>query len=309
MLYNDGSPSVGIYGKEVLRIKQNGIRKILFDLLLISLSGLLYALAFCWFYQPNAISIGGFTGISQILNHFFPVLPIGIATVLLNIPLFIIGVRIQGVKLLISSLYSMVLSSLLIDLVSGMYTFAPMDDLLLAGVFGGLLAGAAMGLQLKVGATTGGSELAARLLKYKFRHISVGRLCLFLDLAVIGLYALTFRHINNALYGVVSMYIFSLSMDFVIYGGTHAKMAYIISDESERIRQKLLEMNLGLTMVRSEGGLSGGEKRMILCAFKRAMIAPIKAAVTEIDPKAFVIVCEAHEVLGEGFGAYSPDEL
>lgn len=288
---------------------KNSVWKILSDLILITLSSLLYAVAFCWFYQPNAISVGGFTGISQIVHHFVPALPIGVTTVLLNIPLFLLGFRRQGFRLLLSSLYSMVMSSLLIDLVSGLHSFAPMDDLLLAGMFGGLLAGAAMGLQLRVGATSGGSELAARLLKYRFRHIPVGKLCLCVDLAVIGLYALTFRAITNALYGVVSMYIFSLSMDFVIYGGTHAKMAYIISDQGDAVRRRLLDMNLGVTVICGEGGWEGGEKRMLLCAFKRAMIAPIKTAVTEIDPKAFIIVCEAHEVLGEGFDAYSPDEL
>ena len=105
------------------------------------------------------------------------------------------------------------------------------------------------------------------------------------------------------------MYIFSLSMDFVIYGGTHAKLAYIISPKSEEIKDKLLEMNLGVTMVDSHGGWNGDEKQMIMCAFKRAQIAAIKKSVTNIDPAAFIIVCEAHEVLGEGFGKYSPDEL
>lgn len=290
-------------------IKKNDILKGIMNYLLISASCLLHSIVFCWFYQPNAISVGGFTGVAQILNHIFPVLPIGITTVILNVPLFMIGTRLQGLKLLLSSLYSMTLGSLLIDLISEVYTFPPMNDLMLASVFGGLLAGVAAGLQLRVGATTGGTELAARLLKYKFHHISVGKLCLMVDLSVITLYALTFQRINNALYGIVSMYIFSLAMDFVIYGGTHAKMAYIISDKNEEIRTRLLDMNFGVTMIDSQGGWNGDEKKMIICVFKRAQISPVKAAVTEIDPKAFIIVSEAHEVLGEGFGNYEPGEL
>jgi len=290
-------------------IIKNNILKCFRDYLLISVSCLLHSVVFCWFYQPNAISVGGFTGVSQILNYLFPALPIGITTVILNIPLFMIGTKLQGIKLLLSSLYSMTLGSLLIDLISEIYTFAPMDDLMLASVFGGLLAGAAAGLQLRVGATTGGTELAARLLKYKFHHISVGKLCLMVDLAVISLYALTFQKINNALYGIVSMYIFSLAMDFVIYGGTHAKMAYIISEKNEEIRKRLLDMNFGVTMINSQGGWNGDEKKMIICVFKRTQISHVKAAVTEIDPKAFIIVSEAHEVLGEGFGDYKPGEL
>lgn len=285
------------------------VLKYLLDYFLITLSDALYAFAFCWFYQPNAISVGGFTGISQVINFFLPVLPIGITTLVLNIPLFAIATKVQGIKLLLSSLYSTVISSVFIDLFSGIHSFSPMDDLLLAAAFGGVLAGIGVGMQLRVGATTGGTELAARLLKYKIRHISVGKLCFAVDIIVIIIYAFTFKKINNALYGIASMYIFSLSMDFVIYGGTHAKLAYIISPKSEEIKDKLLEMNLGVTMVDSHGGWNGDEKQMIMCAFKRAQIAAIKKSVTNIDPTAFIIVCEAHEVLGEGFGKYSPDEL
>ncbi len=285
------------------------VLKYLLDYFLITLSDALYAFAFCWFYQPNAISVGGFTGISQVINFFLPVLPIGITTLVLNIPLFAIATKVQGIKLLLSSLYSTVISSVFIDLFSGIHSFSPMDDLLLAAAFGGVLAGVGVGMQLRVGATTGGTELAARLLKYKIRHISVGKLCFAVDIIVIIIYAFTFKKINNALYGIASMYIFSLSMDFVIYGGTHAKLAYIISPKSEEIKDKLLEMNLGVTMVDSHGGWNGDEKQMIMCAFKRAQIAAIKKSVTNIDPAAFIIVCEAHEVLGEGFGKYSPDEL
>ena len=285
------------------------VLKYLLDYFMITLSDALYAFAFCWFYQPNAISVGGFTGISQVINFFLPVLPIGITTLVLNIPLFAIATKVQGIKLLLSSLYSTVISSVFIDLFSGIHSFSPMDDLLLAAAFGGVLAGIGVGMQLRVGATPGGTELAARLLKYKIRHISVGKLCFAVDIIVIIIYAFTFKKINNALYGIASMYIFSLSMDFVIYGGTHAKLAYIISPKSEEIKDKLLEMNLGVTMVDSHGGWNGDEKQMIMCAFKRTQIAAIKKSVTNIDPTAFIIVCEAHEVLGEGFGKYSPDEL
>ena len=114
---------------------------------------------------------------------------------------------------------------------------------------------------------------------------------------------------KNALYGIIAMYISSLTMDMVIYGSINAKMAYIISGRSEEILKALLEMNLGITLLEGRGGFSGDKKQVVLCAFKRSQIAPIKAAVTTIDPGAFIIVCEAHEVLGEGFGEYSPDSL
>ncbi len=267
-----------------------------------------YALGFNWFFQPNNLSIGGFTGIAQIINHFVPALPVGVTAILLNVPLFYLGFRRQGVKLLVSSLFAMVVGSLMVDGLAAAYTFQPMDPLL-ACIYGGVLLGVSMGLLLQVGATTGGTELAARLLKYHLRHLSIGRLCMTLDVLVILLYALTFRSLNNALYGIVAMYISGMAMDAVVYGSINAKMAYIISRDSQAVASRLLEMDLGVTLLNGRGAYTGDEKQVLLCAFKRSQIAAIKAAVIAIDPNAFIIVCEAHEVLGEGFGAYSQDSL
>ena len=269
----------------------------------------LYALCFNWFFQPNNISMGGFTGVAQIINRLFPVMPVGVTSIFLNIPLFTIGVRKQGLKLLVTSLSAMGISSLMIDGLDLLHTFQPMEEPLLACIYGGVLVGVSMGMLMTVGATTGGSDLAARLLKYRLRHLSIGKLCLGIDVAVICLYAITFRSVNNALYGIIAMYISSIAMDMVVYGSVNAKMAYIISSRSGEIARQLLSMNLGITLLDGQGGFSGDRKQVVLCAFKRNQIAAIKATVTAINPIAFIIVCEAHEVLGEGFGEYSPDSL
>ena len=287
---------------------KNSALRWLYEYGIITLGCALYALCFNWFFQPNNISMGGFTGVGQIINHLVPAIPIGIMSIVLNVPLFYIGVRKQGVKLLISSLYAMTIGSLMLDGLAAVYTFQPMEPLL-ACVYGGVLLGISMGLMLMMGATTGGTELAARLLKYRLRNLSIGRLCLMIDVTVICCYALTFRSVNNALYGIIAMYISSLAMDAVIYGSVNAKIAYIISNSSDEIAQKLLKMDLGITLLDGKGGFSGDRKQVVLCAFKRSQIAAIKAAVTAIDPSAFIIVCEAHEVLGEGFSEYTPDSL
>lgn len=286
----------------------NPVLRHLYEYGVITLGCAIYALSFNWFFAPNNISMGGFTGVSQILNRFFPILPIGVTSIILNIPLFYIGVRKQGVKLLISSLYAMSVGSLMIDGLAMLHTFSPMEPML-ACVYGGVTLGVSMGLMLMVGATTGGTELAARLLKYKLRNLSIGRLCLSIDVTVIFLYALTFRNVNNALYGIVAMYISSLAMDTVVYGSVNAKIAYVISSHSAEIAKTLLSMDLGVTLLDGRGGYSGDPKQVVLCTFKPSRIAAIKSAVTQIDPSAFIIVCEAHEVLGEGFGEYTPDSL
>ena len=268
---------------------------------LIVVGSAIYAVAFNWFFQPNHIAFGGLTGVAQILNYIWGALPVGVLTIVMNVPLFIIGI-------LFSSLFAMGASSLLVDLLASAYTFQPMEPLL-ASVYGGVLLGLSLGMMLLVNATTGGTELLARLLKYRFRHLPIGRLCLAIDLTVICAYALVFRNLDNALYGLVALYISTIVMDMVIYGSRTAELAYIISDHSGQIAQDLLNLEMGITILDGTGGFSGNEKKVILCAFKRHQIAVVKAHVTDIDPNAFIIVCQAHEVLGEGFGIYDKNSL
>ena len=284
------------------------IRHILKDFTLITLGCLLYAVAFNWFFLPNGLTLGGFTGAAQTINHLLPALPIGILTIVMNIPLFIAGARKIGLGLLLSSLYAMVASSLLLDLVGGLFVFQPMEHLL-ACIYGGLLLGVSIGVQLLANATTGGTELLARLLKLRFHHLSMGRLCLICDGVVVCLYALVFQNIHNALYSIIAIYLSSRAIDLVIYGSRTAELAYIISGKSDRIAQGLLDLNLGVTLLPATGGFSGDPKQVVLCAFKRSHITRIKALIHEMDPHAFLIVCQAHEVLGEGFGDYSQESL
>lgn len=277
--------------------------------LMITLGCILYAVGVNWLFQPNHIVMGGATGVAQIINHFVPALPVGVLIILLNIPLFVVGIRVQGLKILVSSLYSMTVGAVLIDLFAAWFTFPPIENTLVACLFGGVILGVSMGMQLMAGATNGGTDLGARLLKYKLPHVSIGKLCLVMDAVVVCGYALAFRSVEAALYGVLTMYVCSVAMDAVVYGGSAAKMAFIISRKSEEIRKTLLNLELGVTMLDGRGGWNQTRTDVILCAFRQSRIASIKAAVMEIDPSAFLIVSNAHEILGEGFGVYSKDAL
>jgi len=275
---------------------------------LITVSSLLYALCFNWFFRSNNIAFGGFTGISQVINALVPVVPVGVLTIVMNVPLFIIGIKKMGFGILFSSLYAMASGSLLVDAMNSVVQFDPMDPLL-ASIYGGVLLGLSLGLMLLVNATTGGTELLARLLKFRFRHMSMGKLCLGIDLAVIATYAAVFKSINNALYGIIALYISTIVMDMVIYGSRTAELAYIISDKSAEIVRKLLDLEMGVTVLEGRGAYTGNNKQVILIAFKRHRVALVKSLVMEIDPLAFVIVTQAHEVLGEGFDIYTNDSL
>ena len=284
-----------------MKLQTATLRKGLRAVLLITLAALIYALSFVWCFDPNGIAFGGITGLAQIVNRLFPAAPVGVTVIVLNIPLFILGWKLIGGKLLVSSLYAMFISSVFIDLLTPLYDWQPMEPLL-ACIFGGLLMGASLGVVFLQGATTSGTDLAARLLKLKFKWLPMGKLLMGVDLAVIVLVALFFRNLNPALYGLVALYISTLAMDGILYGLDNAKVAYIISDHNDEISSAIVQdLDRGVTILHGQGAYTGAEKQVLMCAFKQREIAAIKAAVKDIDPDAFLIVCNAHEVLGDGF--------
>lgn len=285
------------------------LKQHLLAFLLITAGSIVFAVGFVWFFQPNEIASGGLTGLAQIINHLFPSIPVGITVIVLNIPLFALGLKFIGGKLLLGSLYAMLISSVIIDLLTSSINWKPMDPIL-ASIFGGMAMGLSVGMVLSAGATTGGTDLLARLLKLKFQWLSMGKLLLVIDLVVIVLVALVFRTLNTMFYGLIALYISSLVMDGVLYGMNTAKVAYVISDHNEEICAMLVHtMDKGVTILHGQGAYSGTDKRVLLCAFKQREIAAIKAAVKAIDADAFLIVCDAHEVLGEGFRAYKKDDV
>ena len=284
-------------------------RNVLTQYLIITASCALYAVGFNWMFDPNHISVGGFTGLGQIINYLLPGLPIGTIVIILNVPLFVLGWRFIGKDFLFSSIYATAVSSLMIDGLAAVHTFKPMEPIL-ACLYGGVIIGVSCGIMLREGATTGGTDLIARLLKLRFGHLPMGTLVMAVDLVVIALAALAFHSLSSALYGLVSLYISSLVIDRVLYGLDNAKVAYIISDRpQEIIRSISTELDRGVTILRGAGAWSGEAKDVLMCAFKQKQIVALKRAVKETDPSAFLIVCDAHEVLGQGFHSYHQHDL
>lgn len=275
---------------------------------IITLGAVIYALAFDWFVAPNQIAMGGVTGLAQIVNALVPVLPVGVLSILVNVPLFLAGWRLLGGRLLVSSLYAMAVSSLAIDVIAWMHTFPPMDPIL-ATLYGGAGMGVGLGLLFSQGATTGGTDIIGKLLKLKFPWLPIGKLVMIPDMVVVILAAVVFGTVNAALYGLIQMYLLSKVMDMILYGWDTSRVAYIITDRWEETVQGLLDMNRGVTLLQGKGAYTGAEKQVLLVAFRQREIVPIKRMLREIDPKAFFIVCDAHEILGEGFGDYQKEEI
>ena len=276
---------------------------------IITLGSVIFSLAFDWFFAVNQVAMGGVTGLAQIINLLVPQMSVGLLAFLLNVPLFLAGWKFIGFHLLASSLFSMAVSSFAIDAIAALHTFAPMDPML-ACLCGGALMGFGLGLVFSQGATTGGTDIVARLLKLKFPWLPMGKLVLVPDGVVLTLAALVFGRVETALYGAVALFVMSKAMDTVLYGMDTSKVAYIISDCWRQLADRLMEeQNRGVTILRGQGAYTGQDKQVLMIAFKQKEITEIKRMVHDTDPNAFFIVCDAHEVLGEGFGEYKKEEL
>lgn len=279
------------------------------DYIWIALGSVLYSVSFDWFYVPNQIGFGGLTALGMILNHFSSAIPIGAVVLVLNIPLFLLGWKFLGGHTLVSSLFAMTATSVLVDLIAALYIFPPMDPML-ASIFGGVTLGISLGMIFSKGATTGGTDLTARLLKIPFAWLPIGRLLLVVDLAMLLAVSVAFRSMESGMYGIISLYISTLVMDGVLYGMDRSKVAYIVTSKPQAIAGEIdKQLDRGATFLHGEGSFSREEKLVLMCAFKQKQIVPLKALIHELDPEAFLIVCDAHEVMGQGFRRYQKNGL
>ena len=276
---------------------------------IITVGSVLFALSFDIFFASNQVAMGGITGLAQVINAVLPQFSVGMLAFLLNVPLFLAGWKFIGFHLLASSLFSLAVSSIAIDGIAALYTFPVMHSMLSC-----LCVFAMMGLGFCIvfsqGATTGGTDIVARLLKLKFPWLPLGKLMLVPDGVVLTLAAIAFGRVEAALYGAVAIFVSARVMDTVLYGLDTSKVAYIISDNWRRIADVLMEeQERGVTILRGQGAWTGAEKQVLMVAFKQKGIVEIKRTVHELDPQAFMIVCDAHDVLGEGFGDYQQEEI
>ncbi len=263
----------------------------------IALGSLIGAVAYPMFLVPNHIAPGGLTGLATVLNYLLQV-PVGMTSLVLNIPLFIIGYRSMGRVFALRSLIATIIFSVLIDLIP---LPALTHEPFLGALFGGVLLGAGLGLILRGGATTGGSDMVARMVHSCFQHISVGAILFFIDCCVVAM-AGFFIEVEYALYAFISLYASSKLIDVVMDGLTREKACYVISSQHELVKKELMEqLDRGVTVLTAEGGYSGEKRPVLLCVLSAQEVGRLKAIVRGADERAFVFISDAHEVLGEGF--------
>lgn len=273
----------------------------------ITLGCAIFALGFDLFLEPNDLNVGGMSGLAMVLRKLLGFGSIGVLTAMLNVPLFLLGAKKLGKKFLFGSLAGMLLSSMFIDLFAGIPK--PGTEILLDSLYGGLFVGAGLGLVFLAGATTGGSDIAAKLLRRRFRSASLGKVMLVIDLAIITLTGIVFQDLSRTLYSALPLAVSSVVMDQLLYGLDHSTVALIISERYMQV-SKAIEVRLdrGATVLAGSGSYTGKPRPVLMSAVRQRELPEIKAIVREIDPDAFVILLPAHQVLGEGFRR-TTDEL
>ena len=261
------------------------------------------ALSFPMFLVQHDIAPGGLTGIATILHYLFT-LPIGLTSLALNVPLFIMGYRLLGRVFAFRTLIATILFSLFIDWLP-VHPFPA--DILLSSVFGGVLMGIGLGLILRGSATTGGSDLIAKMIHAHFQHISVGVILFVIDFCVVVAAAFLITP-KAALYALICIFITARVIDMVVQGFERHKACYIITEYHETIKQKLMEnLQRGITILNARGGFSNADRPVLLCIISAQELARLKLIVRMEDENAFVFITAAHEVLGEGFDRLGGD--
>ncbi len=282
-------PKLGLFWKRFIKY------------LVIVAGSAIYAVGFQFFMYPNSIVSGGIVGVAMIINHFTQ-LPVGVLTIIFNIPLFIVAWRYFGMDFLIGSLAGMAVSSAFVDLFAVLGVSLTSDPML-ASIIGGVIKGIGLGAIYYVGATTGGVDIVAKMLRRKFPHLNFGTIILILDAVIITAYAVILSKYESAMYSVIAMFVVSKVIDLALYGIDNSSICYIISENSEELIRDIISghMRRGVTILEGEGAYSHHKKHVIMCVIKRTQIAELRRLVKNVDESAFFVVTDAKNVFGNGF--------
>ncbi|MEJ6950260.1 YitT family protein [Natronospora cellulosivora (SeqCode)] len=274
------------------------IKRTLFDYLGITVGAAIASLSLAVFLIPNRIAAGGLSGLSTII-FYMTGFPVGTMTLILNIPVFLAGLKVLGFSFGARTIYGMIMFSVFIDVFQS-FINPITTDLLLATIYGGIIGGLGLGIVFLSRGTTGGTDMIARLIHH-YTSLSVGQGLLLADGFVV-LMAGIFFNAEVALYAAIAIFINSKTIDLVQEGIDYKRAAFIISRKSDEIKNKVIkDLDRGVTIFKAKGGYTAEEKEVLYCIINRSELTKIKRLVYDIDNDAFVIISSVHEVLGEGF--------
>lgn len=284
-------------------------KTLLQDFLFFAVGSVLFAVSVNCFTAPNKIAPGGVTGLATVLNYLIGT-PIGTMLFLINVPIFIWAILELGYQLVGKTIVATLICSITIDTLSPVLPVYEGDHML-AALFGGVLEGVGLSMILVKGATTGGTDMVARLLERRLRHLSMGQLMLGVDAMVIVLAGFAYRSLESALYAFVVIFVSTRLIDSILYGadiGT-GKMLFIISSKNDEIANQIVSnLERGVTALKSRGLYSGRDGEALLCAVRKYEVSKITDIVHSVDENAFMIIGDAAEIKGEGFRKINREE-
>ncbi len=282
-----------------MKTHRSNIKDFFLDTLVFILGGVAFSVAVNCFLSKNNILNGGFTGIATVLNYLLNI-PIGTTIFIMNIPLFIIAFKKLGARFVKRTVWATLITSTLIDI--GVFLPVYKNDLLLSSIFGGALVGISLGIIFIRNATTGGVDIIAKLIQMKYPHISIGKSILIFDAVIVALGGIVYRNFESMLYASVVIFVSAQVLDYIIYGVSRGTMIMIVTEKSDEIRQMIInDFNRGVTVLKGQGGYSGNEKDVLLCACLDNQTQKFIKKIKSADEKAFFIVTQSKQILGEGF--------
>lgn len=281
-----------------------------YDYLMIIIGTGILSFGISCFYDPVGLVTGGFSGLAIIIKSITSrFIEGGIAlwfsNLALNIPVFILAYFLKGKKFIGKTLFGAAMLSVWLAIIPSIDIAE--GDYMIAAIFGGVCAGAGVGFVIRVGATTGGTDMVSALIQLKFRHYSIVQILQIIDGAVVVLGMFIFG-MRPTLYAIIGIVVQTRVSDLVIGGFNYSKAVYIITNEHEKVADSIMnDLDRGLTGLEARGMYTGTEKCVLFCVVSQKEIVKLKELVNEIDPHAFVIVSDVREVLGEGFQEYKKE--
>jgi len=272
------------------------------DIAVIVLAAAIFSVGIVCFISPNDIAPGGGTGIAIILSELTS-LPLGLLIAAVNIPLIVAGFVLLNKKIMVKTLVSVAVITLMTDFVFADMPLYNADggNGILAAVFGGVLMGAGIGLTYARGATSGGTDIIAKIVSRFYPDLKLGQIQFFSDAVIILLGLAVFRDLDAALYAVISVFVQSKLVDMLVYGGQESRLLMVFSEIPHEISKRLVEADRGVTLLQGEGAYSGTHRHVIVTAVYKSDYTKIRRMIRDTDPLAFVIVTSAGEVVGKGF--------
>ncbi len=263
------------------------------------IGGILVGIGEAWILIPLKLTTGGFNGIAMLVYYLFKI-PVGLVSIILNLPLFIFSLKLLGKSYSIRTFLAMVTTSLMLEIAN---KWTPLTkDMLLASVFGSILIGVGIAICLKGGSTTGGTDLLAKLIQSKKKHLQLGNIILIIDGLIIAIASFTFESIEIALYSSIAVFVMTKIIDFILDGGKYEKALFIITEKADEISEYILrDVKRGVTKIDAIGEYSKTNKEILLCVASKREVPKIKDKIKLIDDKSFTIITTVTEALGEGF--------